>query len=140
MTRPGAGSWLLGAAVLVVVAALTIYFATIGSPQLLRQQREDQQRLQDLHRLSIQLEKYQTVHGRLPTSQSDLVEDVLRDPVTGQPYEYLPSSTNPASFRLCASFTAPLRRKGGWDEINGQQRPAQAGRHCFVFETGEVAR
>lgn len=96
----------------VVAAALTIFagFAIAGTPSEMRQERLDQQRVEDLRNIQYQIVEYWRTREELPASLGDLNDplsgyDQAVDPETRLPYEYEMIGTT--SFRLCAEFAAP---------------------------------
>lgn len=111
-----------------VVIALIVGFSYIGSPTLLRNIRDDNQRETDLQNIKYQvLNYYQSKNAKLPLTLNEMLlgnpygQILPKDPATDQPYEYriLPdtivtaSSTTPGkapvaakypTFALCAVF------------------------------------
>ena len=79
----------------------------MGSPAQIRQQKLDDQRVQDLQNIQYQIINYWQQKGSLPDS-IDQLEDPLAnwqmpvDPVTAEPYTYTRNS--PLDFQLCANF------------------------------------
>jgi hypothetical protein len=86
-----------------------IYLA--GSPGKERARKFDDQRLSDLQQISAAVDGYFEKNGRIPASMDDLGTVMTdpwyirstKDPLTGQPYEYLTSGAT--TYRLCAVFT-----------------------------------
>ena len=112
---------------MVIVGGLLIS----GSPATQRELRLDQQRINDLRRLSNVITQYWQRFGELPAGLDSLVDGMFLDrmpvdPVTRQSYEYRPSGV--ATYSLCADFTRPTVA----DESAGFWRHP-AGRHCFDF-------
>ncbi len=112
----------------VVVISLITGFSYIGSPTLLRNIRDDNQREMDLQNIKYQvLNYYQSKNAKLPATLDEMLlgnpygQELPVDPATAQPYEYkiLPdtlvtaTSTTPGrapvtskypTFALCATF------------------------------------
>ncbi len=112
----------------VIIASLATGFSYIGSPSLLRDIRDDNQRETDLQSIKYQvLNYYQSKNSRLPQTLDEMLlgdpygQVIPKDPATEQPYEYkiLPdrivtsTSTVPGkkplvakypTFALCATF------------------------------------
>ena len=93
--EPKKSKWLSWGLVAVVLIALITGFSYIGSPMLLRNIRDDNQREMDLNNIKYQvLNHYQSKNARLPLTldeitQSDFYGTTLpKDPATEQPYEY----------------------------------------------------
>jgi hypothetical protein len=108
----------LGIAVIVVVLASVVTgFYFIGSPTLLRNIRDDNQRESDLTNIRGQVVNYyQSKNGVLPNTLADVnlgnpyPQDIPNDPETGSMYGYkileskkVGTSTFP-TFELCATF------------------------------------
>jgi hypothetical protein len=113
----------------LIVISLIVGFSYIGSPTLLRNIRDDNQRENDLQTLKYQVVNYyQSKGGKLPSTLDEMrlgdpyAMELPKDPSTEQPYEYkiLPdrvvtASTTPGSkpaapvkfptFALCATFS-----------------------------------
>jgi len=97
----------LGAAIVVVVAAVVAGLMVLGSPAEERMRRLDEKRLQDLNSLTYMANTYWTANGRLPASLDEMMPDssvnpYSRDPNTGQPYGYRPIGDK--MYELCADF------------------------------------
>lgn len=120
--------------VLVVGAAVTAGLILVGPPSEARLERLDARRVEDLQRLSRLIDVHWAKHGRLPASLDKLDAephaDVIKDPATGQPYEF--RSTGEKRYELCAVFnreTSPGPYQYGeefWEH--------GAGRGCFSRE------
>ncbi len=133
----------------VVVSALALGLATIGTPGNARKLRLDQMRVTDLISLSNQVNGYVRSHGTLPATLADAAVNSLdmrdHDPQTGASYEFIVKGDK--SYDLCATFALPSSvaddlppaavtnlglvgaargaAPGRWDH--------PAGRHCFAF-------
>lgn len=129
--RVGAGVGAL--AIMTIIGG----FLLIGSPGHIRQLRYDEQRVSDLENLQSQIISYWQREHALPSGLGALDDPLAGfhvpvDPSTGAPYEY--GKTGPASFMLCATFSAPSGQAG--KSYPGSMDPGQdfmhsAGRTCF---------
>jgi hypothetical protein len=120
--------------VLVVGAAVTAGLILVGPPSEGRLQRLDARRVEDLQRLSRLIDVHWAKHGRLPASldkvDSEPHADVIKDPATGQPYEFRP--TGEKRYELCAVFN---RETSPGPYQYGEEFWAHgAGRGCFSRE------
>jgi hypothetical protein len=129
------------AAVGVVAAAVVAALVLLGSPQEQRARRLDERREEDLRGLASAVDLHYTRAGRLPGSLGELSPDLgpapaTRDPDTGEPYEFQPTSDD--RYRLCATFTRESSterwgpRRDFWSH--------GAGRHCFELQAERVER
>ena len=122
----------------VALAVITGLFIA-GSPAEERTRRMDDQRVEDLRYISYAVESYYQNEGVLPASLEEAARQPnafvhrIADPVTGMPYEYLPSAS--AAYQLCATFDAPTNPE------NAQNTPPElsfwnhdAGRICYALE------
>ena len=118
-----------------VVLMIALGFWQLGAPASQRQMRADGQRVQELYRLSTEVENYWRSHGsQLPSSINELRGGSRVDPITHTPYEYRPGAGS--SYQLCAVFA----RANQGDPANSVpglstgQWAHQAGRYCFQFD------
>lgn len=102
-------SVLLGVVIATFVVTVGYGLYLSGSPTVVRMQRADQMRVDNLNQISYAIDGYWGQHRQLPTNlhvfnQTDYgyVSSQLLDPVTKKPYEYETISTN--SYKLCADF------------------------------------
>ena len=98
--------WRIFAAVLVV-GAIVVGFAVIGSPATQRALRYDSQRVSDLENIQWQAVNFWQQKGSLPQSASNLGDSLSGwiaplDPRTKQSYEY--ERIGNLSFKLCTTF------------------------------------
>jgi hypothetical protein len=113
------------AATACIVASIVGGFLVTGSPDRQRAFTADQRRIEHLQRFAndahAQWAGTQTLPNTLPSN--------LRDPVTGQPYEYRPLSG--PSYQICAVFETE-----GDSETRYRARTWHhpAGRHCYTFD------
>lgn len=128
-----------GLAAAVVVTTVVVAFITIGPPWEIRRERLDAQRTSDLQRLSAAIERYHHTHGRLPTELSELEAEPryfvdIRDPVSGEMYEYIPGE-NEKAYRLCARFETESEADAPGPTREGSTFwRHQPGRTCYTFE------
>lgn len=128
-----------GLATCVVVITVVISFIAIGPPWEIRRQRLDAQRTSDLQRLSAAIESYHRTHGRLPARLSELDREPryfpdMRDPVSGEMYEYIPGE-NEKAYRLCARFETDSEMDAPRPGREGSSFwRHQSGRNCYAFE------
>lgn len=136
MSAPGgAGRWLAIAATLVVVAAVAMAVATMGTPSMQREGRFDKRRVADLDRIDTAVREYAKSRGALPRDLATLAAQPGRrlpivDPKDGTPYTY--RTNGPREFRLCAVFvTDTARTPEGGESMGGQDWSHPVGRYCF---------
>jgi hypothetical protein len=135
----------------IVVGAILWGFMIAGSPMYGRQQRFDEQRLQDLRNIQSEVfniawqngERWATPKPKvlphaLPKDLQEIADNATyqkistTDPETMAPYEYRTLTAN--TFELCADFT--LVRDLDYDIFWNHP----AGHHCYQFDalTGET--
>lgn len=101
--------------ILLVLVVVVWAFISVGSPSEQRAMRFDEQRVEDLRQIQWAVEAYYGSEmdpgfGRLPASLDELStnkryfveESILKDPRTGEPYEY--RKTSSTGYELCATF------------------------------------
>ncbi len=119
----------------VVVAAVIGGLWLTGSPAEQRRLRLDEQRVNELVRLSNAAQRRWEREQRLLDAADDLVDGQLltrlpTDPTTREPYEY--RVTGPRRFEVCATFDRPSR-----PELAGDFWFHEAGHRCFAFDVTE---
>lgn len=122
-----------------VVTGIVAGFWVLGTPGRQRSIAADRQRLQDLNDIAQALHNdFQAEEDtfQLPESLDD--NQIRRDPLTDQPYEFRRLSAK--TFELCANFatdssTYPLGNPRPTEEANQWQHPE--GRHCFELDVSE---
>lgn len=127
------------ASALVVIGAIIWGVVLVGTPRVVRLQRFDDQRLEDLQ--AIFREVQSLCHDRdikdrlkrpLPSSLDEVamlarVERIsLHDPETGERYEYI--VTSPTTYELCATFT---HRRVSDEQVFWNHPPGQ---QCFRID------
>lgn len=95
-----------GVGLLVLVSIIAGFFI-VGTPQQLRKEKQDAQRVQDLQNIQWQVVNYWQQKESLPASLSDLNDPISNnvipvDPLTKEAYNY--KRTSPLDFQLCATF------------------------------------
>jgi hypothetical protein len=140
MKAPSPHTIFVAIVVLVVGAAVTAGLILVGPPSEGRLERLDARRVEDLQRLSRLIDVHWAKHGRLPASldevDSEPHADVIKDPVTSQPYEF--RSTGEKRYELCAVFNRETRH--GPYQYGEEFWAHGAGRGCFPLEVREPSR
>ena len=125
------------AAVVVVVAAVGYSIYVIGTPGQQRDIRLDRERVNDLRRISNNIDTYLELNEEMPASLLDLLGPQyyvrsIEDPDTGAPYEY--RILEDTDYELCAIFAAEI------PEREVERRPFLEtiwdhgpGRTCFML-------
>lgn len=109
----------------LVLGAIVLGFAVVGSPRTQRLLRYDAQRVQDMQNIQWQLVSHWQTKRALPATLAELTADKISgwqnptDPETGEPYEY--ERTTNLSFRLCSEFDKPTPKYQG--RYDGPIRP-----------------
>ena len=124
-------------AVVVVVASVIAGLLISGSPEEQRQLRADDERVNDLRRLSNVIERYYRETESLPADLTTLLngwisQEIPRDPATDAPYGF--ELTGATAYSLCADFaleSRPDRHPEFWDH--------GVGRECFFFDYADIA-
>jgi hypothetical protein len=98
------------AAGVLVLATIVSGFLIIGSPNQIRLQRLDSQKVTDLQSIQYQVTNFYQTKGRLPANLAELSDPlsgmiVPKDAQTGQDYGYR-VTREPYSFEVCATFNA----------------------------------
>jgi len=139
--RPATGSLAAGAAAAVVVIAVTGALVYLGPPAQERDRQLDVRRAQDLRAIATAADLWWTRNASLPASLAELAREstvrlAVRDPGTGQEYEY--RLLGPAEYELCAVFQRPSpdtsRAPGSVFWSHG------AGRWCFALQPEKIGR
>ncbi|HTV81541.1 MAG TPA: DUF5671 domain-containing protein [Acidobacteriaceae bacterium] len=121
-----------------VVIMIALGFGQLGAPNTQRKIVADNQRVQQLYKLSSAIRNYWQSHSsQLPASLTD-VPGTYTDPITHQDFEYHPAQGS--QYQLCADFAA----RSPWQ--NGNQQPRvdpdawthSAGRHCFLLDASAL--
>ena len=136
MKAPAGRHVLIGAAFVVVVAAVVTGIVVLGPPSEQRALRLDQRRSRDLQAIGLELNALWKKKRHLPASLQELstesdISNSSRDPVSGTPYPY--RVVDDETFELCATFDRASTRRSSADFwVHG------AGRHCFEHKASEV--
>ncbi len=138
MKRPN-GPVFLGAAVIVVIAAVVGGLFVLGSPAEERSRRIDARRVLELQGIMAATDLYWTRHSRVPASLDDLAAEPgvtisTADPATSEAYGYQPVDS--VRYEVCASFeleTGEISRDRSRDLwAHG------SGRQCFRLEAKDI--
>jgi hypothetical protein len=114
-----------------VVLVMILGFWQLGAPSGQRQMRADAQRVQELYRLSQQVEFYWKSHGsQLPPSINELRGGPRMDPITHAPYEY--RSGAGSSYELCAVFARASQQAPANSAPDSWAHPV--GHQCFPLD------
>ena len=111
----------------VVVAAIAIGVALIGSPTEARFRRLDQRKARDLDFIANAINIYWREHSKLPESIDDVRLQLPYPPFTGEPYDYRVLGTT--KYELCARFDRPSEQAP-----YGTFLAHSRGRQCFPRE------
>ena len=127
-----------GIGVAVVLLAIVIGLAVVGSPADERARRLDERRVRALQSLAAAVDEYWRVRGRVPQSIAELMRDPrviadTKDPVTGQEYVY--RTVTDRTYQLCADFE---RQSAGASDARLWAHPS--GSRCFDLEVDERRR
>ncbi|MCF7846199.1 MAG: DUF5671 domain-containing protein [Candidatus Peribacteraceae bacterium] len=121
----------------VTLVCLVTAFSIVDSPWRAREVREDRERLNELQQITYSVPDFYRQNSALPQDLSELVsdsrirEEVLRDPVTDEQYEY--TIIDPQSYQICANFT----HANADEEYLDPAWEHAAGRACFAVDVSE---
>lgn len=127
-------------AVTVAGAAVVGGFLLVGPPGEARAYRMDNRRVEDLRSASSAVDLHWNRTQALPASVDDATRargstDLLRDPVTGEPYAY--RVVDDTHYELCAIFERASQEASSY----GDPIWAHAsGRQCFTLKVKEFKR
>jgi hypothetical protein len=120
-----------------ILVTIVFGFMKTGSPQTQRLLAEDRTRTRDLSDIANAIHRNYTATNAasaLPASLAELNDNSplrtlrIKDPITGQAYEYTPGPDG--KFQLCATFNQPsVQMPPGADDAWSHP----AGRHCFAL-------
>lgn len=130
-------NWAVG---ILVVITIGSGFMIVGTPQELRDRKQDAVRVQDLQNIQWQVVNYWQQKEALPTTLDQLKDPISGaviplDPKTGEPYTY--QRVGAMAFKLCATFntesTQPNPSYAVPKEVNGLDENWQhaTGEVCF---------
>lgn len=136
MTTPSGGGtlgrWLAIVASVVVLATVIASVLVTGTPAMQREMKLDARRVDDLRSLETEIQRHVLQKGALPASLAALADRpgvglAIVDPVTRQPYEFMPIDTR--AYHLCAAFSTDTA------ETRSTERETEwahgTGRVCF---------
>jgi hypothetical protein len=134
MKRGSGGALLVGAAAIVVCAAIIAGIAVLGSPATQRQRRLDAARIADLESIARLVSAFAGLHKALPADIGVLQREPgyrvpPGDPESGKPYQYEVLGTD--AYRLCATFATRSSRDEPPYDVWGGMWHHGAGRQCF---------
>jgi len=117
-----------------VILVVALGFFELGAPHRQREMRADGQRLQNLYRISNDIDNYWTAHSsQLPVSLDQLPGRMPTDPVTHAAYEY--TRGQGSQYQLCAAFTHPGNSGNEAQSTAGTDSWVHpAGRACFQLD------
>ena len=121
----------------LVLSSIGVGFLIVGSPQLQRERRFDEIRIQDIDSLYWQIISYYQAKAILPQTLQDIETHspgfvIPKDPETQASYEY--NVQNSATFELCAVFSAPSIA----GTTNNSIYPARDPVYAWVHEAGRA--
>lgn len=132
---------LIGIVSLIVIFALIAGFIAVGGPGQARDQKFDEERVQDIQSLKSSIQNYYYDNKILPKTLSALDstsynydENNKKDPQTGHEYEY--STTSSIGYKICATFNLDSSEKKDSYSYYGYNKEFQhpKGYHCFTFK------
>lgn len=114
-------------------------FWLLGSPQLQRQLKADQKRLEHLYKIASYLyrEQSQTKKFKLPKTIPS--KDYTVDPISGESYEY--RVIDISKYKLCAEFATNSQKARQTDSSYRKLREFwnySQGKNCFQFDAQEM--
>lgn len=123
-----------------VFAIVVLVLYTSGSPFQARLEKIDRSRIDDLQRISYEIENYYRQKNKLPENLEGLgiIEpEILTDPETREKYDY--NTTNTTTYKLCANFVTESKD----DRYRYRPSPQQdwshpKGRHCFEKDINHI--
>jgi hypothetical protein len=132
----------LGIVAVVVVWAFTL----VGGPTFNRMKMADKNRIEDLSRISTDVDTYFQEQDKLPEKLSDLEklrysyrERNLVDSITKKPYQYEVLRND--SYKLCSEFDLTSKEaemeKSNWNYQRSSNWEHPAGPFCFEFTIPE---
>lgn len=150
MNNETIGRTLRYAAVVIVGAVVICAFVLVGGPSFNRKLSADKNRIDDLRRLSQEVDRYFEEQRKLPDTLTDLEKLKDRygrrydfdDPASKRPYEY--KAVDSFSYELCADFeltsSEAKLEESRWGYDDGRIWRHDVGHHCFKFEIPEGKR
>ncbi len=133
----GLGRLLGWVATLAVVATIVAALWVVGSPIEARKKSADETRIQNLSEIENAVRGYRLSKHKLPATLRDVKENSylsdssLKDPASGEDYEYRPLGD---SFQLCATFeTEGKGSSGSYYDYNKEFSKHPVGHYCFTL-------
>ena len=139
--EPAAGglardAWMAAASAVVVGVMVISAFLNIGAPKTQRTLRADNKRVQDLYRLSGQINARWNTNGhKLPTHLDELSGVPSADPITRVPYEY--HIKEASQYELCGIFSLESRQNDATSSLSKWSHTA--GHQCFSLDAAQAA-
>lgn len=125
-------------ALVIILGSIIWGFSVLGSPRTQSLYKYDEQKVNDLMNIQSTVSSYYYSNRALPETISQINDEYyasLKDPQSGQPYEYV--KTGDTTYNLCAEFNKTSKEDG---VANSYARPISggypswnhpAGHHCF---------
>jgi hypothetical protein len=115
----------------VVAVMLVLGFLQLGAPRTQRDLRADARRVNELYRLSTEIQGYWNAHAStLPPSLDELSGSPHQDPISQSQYEYRPGQGS--KYELCASFTHETPDQGADSGVSPWKH--SSGHSCFPLD------
>ena len=127
------------ATAVLVLAALSAAFYYAPSPKETRNMRQDQELINHFNQIDSAINGYLQQEKKLPKTLNDLtvdrrflLESDIKDPVTGEQFEYNIVRER-EQYKLCATFLTDNRNKNDVQyNYDGERWPHEAGRQCLL--------
>jgi hypothetical protein len=127
---------------IMAIGAIVIGFGHIDSPSMVRAQRLDNHRLNDLQSIVFDISHYFRIQKHLPKQLQELniSKASLKDIVTNQPYEYKIISGD--EYELCAVFDISIDENKNNNSQYNSYKPScsillkhEQGKQCFKLSS-----
>ncbi len=118
---------------LAIAIAVVLGLLNLGGPRNQRLVQADNKRVADLVTIAFQVNGKWNSSNALPSNMEGLPADLLRDPLTHQPYEYHTKGTN--QYELCATFDRDNRKDMRTGQNTFWNHPK--GRFCFALDRSQ---
>ena len=138
MSRQKSSAFAAIAAVAVVASVIAGFFV-LGNPEKQRKLQWDENRVEDLRKISRATDVFWTRKGHLPASLSELLQEPgitvnIKDPKTKRDYVYHPVEKR--AYELCAEFEDVSTVEFYWDAVGFWSHGA--GRQCFRLQAKTI--